>query len=216
MTNAYTEIAFTPAVKHAQEVMGTRASNARLEASETERGRLGPNEAGFLAERDGFFLSSVSQTGWPYVQFRGGPAGFLRVLDDRTVAWADFRGNRQYISVGNMTAEADPDPGKVALIVMDLANRRRIKLFGHARIVQLDADPELFAKLDVGDYRAFVERAVVVTVEGFDWNCPQHITPRFTEAEIAAALAPMQDRLAALETENARLRGQVTEVAAPV
>ena len=138
------------------------------------------------------------------------------MLDDRTVAWADFRGNRQYISVGNMTAEADPDPGKVALIVMDWANRRRIKLFGHARIVQRDADPELFAKLDVGDYRAFVERAVVVTVEGFDWNCPQHITPRFTEAEIAAALAPMQDRLAALETENARLRGQVTEVAAPV
>ena len=99
---------------------------------------------------------------------------------------------------------------------MDWANRRRLKLFGHARIVQRDGDPDLFARLDLGDYRAFVERAVVVTVEGFDWNCPQHITPRFTEAEIAGALAPMRERLAALETENARLRAEVTEAATPV
>lgn len=216
MVNPYTEIAFTPAVKRAQELMGTRDANLRLETSDAERGRLGPKEAAFLAERDGFFLSSVSETGWPYVQFRGGPAGFLRVLDDRTVAWADFRGNRQYISVGNMTAETDPAPGKVAIIAMDWAHRRRIKLFGRARIVQRDTDPDLFARLDLGGYRAVVERAVVVTVEGFDWNCPQHITPRFTEAEIAAALAPIQQRLADLETENARLRGQVTEAAPPV
>lgn len=216
MANPYTEIAFTPAVRRAQKRMGTRASNVRLEASETERGRLGPNEAGFLAARDGFFLSSVGETGWPYVQFRGGPAGFLRVFDDRTVAWADFRGNRQYISVGNMTAETEADPGKVAIIAMDWANRRRLKLFGHARIVPRDGHPDLFARLDLGDYRAFVERAVVVTVEGFDWNCPQHITPRFTEAEIAGALAPMRERLAALEMENARLRAEVTEAATPV
>lgn len=183
MTNSYARIAFTPSVKQTQELMGTRSSNARLEASTTERGRLGPNEAGLLAARDGFFLSSVSETGWPYVQFRGGPTGFLRVLDERTLAWADFRGNRQYISVGDMTAETDLD---------------------------------LFAKLDLGDYRALVERAVVVTVEGFDWNCPQHITPRFTEVEIASAIAPIQERLAALEAENAALRRQVTGGVSPV
>lgn len=216
MTNPYTDIAFTPSVKRAQETMGTRASNARLEASGSERGRLGPNEAEFLAERDGFFLASVGETGWPYVQFRGGPQGFLRVLDERTVAWADFRGNRQYISVGNMTSESkdnpEEQPGKVAIIAMDWAHRRRIKLFGKARIVargqDADQEPELFAKLDLGDYRALVERAIVVRVEGFDWNCPQHITPRFTEAEIASAFAPMQARLAELEAENARLRGE--------
>jgi hypothetical protein len=216
MTNPYTNIAFTPSVKRAQDLMGTRASNARLESSPSERGRLGPKEAGFLGARDGFFLSSVSETGWPYVQFRGGPTGFLRVLDDRTVAWADFRGNRQYISAGNIAATGDDGPGKVAILAMDWAHRARIKLFGHARVVQPDTDPELFAKLDVGEYRAFVERAVVVTVAGFDWNCPQHITPRFTEAEIAFAMAPMQDRLAALESENEALRAQVTATAVSV
>jgi hypothetical protein len=213
MTNPYTDIAFTPSVKRAQDFMGTRASNARLEASESERGRIGPNEAAFLAERDGFFLASVGETGWPYVQFRGGPAGFLHVLDERTIAWADFRGNRQYISVGNLTSEGDAgaeeQPGKVAIIAVDWAHRRRIKLFGQARIVTGDEDPALLETLAVGDYRALVERAIVVRLEGFDWNCPQHITPRFTEAEISSALAPMQARLAELEAENARLRHQV-------
>ena len=132
----------------------------------------------FIEARDGFYLASVSESGWPYLQFRGGPAGFVRVLDDQTLGYADFRGNRQYISTGNIDRD-----GRVALFFMDYAGRQRLKLLGRARIVDAAQSPEWVKRLEVPGYRARVERAVLIAVEAFDWNCPQHITPRYTEAE---------------------------------
>jgi predicted pyridoxine 5'-phosphate oxidase superfamily flavin-nucleotide-binding protein len=165
--------------------------------------RLTDREAAFIAARDGFYMATVSETGWPYVQHRGGPAGFLKVIDDRTVGFADYRGNRQYVSVGNLRT-AD----RVSLILMDYPNRRRLKLIGHARAIDAVSDPALLVKLqDV--YAAKVERGIVIRVAGFDWNCPQHITPRFSEAEIAEVLAPVRERMEALEAENAALRAQL-------
>ena len=197
MSRAYSDIAFTPAVREMQTRMGSRANYAPLDYS-TDRGdRLTLREAGFISARDSFYQATVSETGWPYVQFRGGPAGFLKVLDDKTLGYTDFRGNMQYISVGNMT-----NNDRVSIILMDYANRTRLKILGRVRIVSLDEEPALIAKLESADYRARVQRGVIISVEGYDWNCPQHITPRFTEAEVAAATAPLHDEIAQL---NARL-----------
>ncbi|CAN7377844.1 pyridoxamine 5'-phosphate oxidase family protein [Phenylobacterium sp. LjRoot219] len=162
-----------------------------------------------IAERDSFYLASVSETGWPYVQHRGGPAGFLKVLDERTLGFADFRGNRQYLSLGNLAGD-----DRVSLLLMDYPNRRRLKLVGHARVVDTDGDPAALARLR-DDYPAQVERGIVIAIEGYDWNCSQHITPRFTEADIAAMLEPAQARMRALEQENAWLRGQLEGKAPP-
>lgn len=186
MAQAFAEIAFTPAVKAAQDRLGSRDAYAKLEAPDApRRDRLSETEAAFIAARDGFYQASVSADGWPYVQFRGGSPGFLRVLDDKTLAYADFRGNRQYLSVGNF---ADND--RVALILMDYARRRRLKLWGRVRIVEAADAPDLAASLAVPGYRARVERALVITVAAFDWNCPQHITPRFTADEWQAQAPP--------------------------
>lgn len=200
MSRAFSDIAFTSAVRAMQTRMGSRANYAPLDQTEDRRDALGPMEAEFIAERDGFYQATVGETGWPYVQFRGGPAGFLKVLDQKTIGYADFRGNVQYISVGNF---ANND--RISLILMDYPNRRRLKILGRARIVELDQDPLLIARLESAHYRARVERAVVISVEGYDWNCPQHITPRFTEAEVFAATAPMRDELAALKAHIERL-----------
>jgi hypothetical protein len=154
---------------------------------------LTPREAAFIAARDGFYQATVSETGWPYVQFRGGPAGFLAVLDPTTLGYADFRGNLQYVSAGNLQRN-----DRVALILMDYAKRRRLKLLGRARLVTESEEPETIARLTHREYKARVERAVVIKVVACDWNCPQHITPRFTEAEMAAATAPLHAELAAL------------------
>ncbi|HCZ16932.1 MAG TPA: pyridoxamine 5'-phosphate oxidase [Candidatus Accumulibacter sp.] len=198
MARAYSEIAFTPAVRAFQTRMGSRRNYAALDHAAERGDTLGASEAEFIAERDGFYQASVGENGWPYVQFRGGPAGFLRLLDQRTIGYADFRGNVQYISAGNIEAD-----GRVSLILMDYAQRRRLKIWGRARLVDEADDPALIARLEDGNYRARVERAVLISVEAFDWNCPQHITPRFTEAEIAertrlldAELAPLQQQLA--------------------
>jgi len=201
MPVAFTKIAFTPSVKAAQSRHGSRATYARLECSEDAGDEFTAQEAEYIHARDGFYLATVSETGWPYVQFRGGPAGFLKVLDAKTLGYADFRGNRQYLSVGNINAD-----GRTALILMDYANRRRLKIWGRAKVVNASEDPGLIARLEMPAYRARVERAVVISVEAYDWNCPQHITPRFTEAEIAEWAAAMQQRLVDLEEENARLK----------
>jgi predicted pyridoxine 5'-phosphate oxidase superfamily flavin-nucleotide-binding protein len=140
----------------------------------------------------------VSETGWPYVQYRGGPPGFLRVIDERTLAWADFRGNRQYVSVGNLGGD-----DRVSLILMDYANLKRIKLFGRAEMLEVGADEGLAKQLAVSGYRAEVERAVRVHIAGFDWNCPQHITPRFTLDEVEQAVTPLRERVAELEAKLA-------------
>jgi predicted pyridoxine 5'-phosphate oxidase superfamily flavin-nucleotide-binding protein len=198
MGHRFAEIAFTPAVKAQQETHGSRASYARFEAGPPRNDRLGPEEAAFLAARDGFHLASVSETGWPYVQYRGGPPGFLRVLDEGTIAWADFRGNRQYVSVGNLAGD-----DRVALIAMDYAARRRLKILGHAEALEVGADDGLAERLAVPGYDARVERAVRVRVAAFDWNCPQHITPRFTLAEVEDAARPLRERVAELEARLA-------------
>ncbi|UUX49854.1 pyridoxamine 5'-phosphate oxidase family protein [Nisaea acidiphila] len=194
MSGNFAQISFTPAVREAQTRYGSRAAYSRLDGAATEATSLSSNEAAFITERDGFYQATVSETGWPYVQYRGGPAGFLKVLDERTIGYADFRGNRQYLSVGNMNGN-----DRVSLILMDYANRRRLKIWARARIVHRDEAPDLVAKLEMPDYRARVERAIVLTVEAFDWNCPQHIEPRFTEADIKARVRPLEERICHLE-----------------
>lgn len=159
------------------------------------------HEEAFIAARDSFYMASVSETGWPYVQYRGGPAGFLKVIDQTTLAFADFRGNRQYISVGNLDAN-----DRVALILVDYPRRARLKILAHAERLAIDADPALLSKVLDPDYRAKPERIFRLRLEAFDWNCPQHIVPRFTESEISHAVQPLRDKLEALEAENRALR----------
>ncbi|WP_332682356.1 pyridoxamine 5'-phosphate oxidase family protein [Bosea sp. (in: a-proteobacteria)] len=204
MTHRFLEIATTPAVRAAQEALGSRRAYARQEQGEPHHDRLGGSEAAFIAARDSFYMASVSETGWPYLQHRGGPEGFLRVLDERTLGFADLRGNRQYLSLGNLTAD-----DRACLFLMDYGNRARLKIFGRARFHDLAAEPELARQLIAPGYAAVPERGVTIAVEAFDWNCPQHITPRFSEAELAPALAPVRERLAELEAENARLRAEL-------
>jgi predicted pyridoxine 5'-phosphate oxidase superfamily flavin-nucleotide-binding protein len=198
MARKFIEIAFTPSVKAAQTCHGSRAGAEKLEHGEMSGDRLGEAEAAFIEARDGFYQATVNAQGWPYVQFRGGPTGFLKVLDERTIAYADFRGNVQYLSVGNL---ADND--RVALILRDYANKARLKVWARARIVYAEDEQQLLARLEASDYRARVERAVVMTIEAVDWNCPQHITPRYTEGEMEQLVTPLQNRIAELEAAAA-------------
>jgi uncharacterized protein len=201
MAHRFAELLFTPQVLAAQARYGGRAD--RLLTASDRHDRLGPDEQEFLQDRDGFYLATVGATGWPYVQFRGGPPGFLRVLDDRTIGWAELRGNRQYISTGNLNPAGE---ARVAIIAMDYARRQRMKILGTARVVDADGDPGLADRLAVPGYPGTVERAVLVTVAAYDWNCPQHITPRFTEEEVRESVAPLVVELEALRAENAQLR----------
>jgi len=198
MARAFAELAFTPDVRAEQSRRGSRAAYARLDNAEDRRAELGAAEAAFIEARDGFYQATVSQTGWPYVQFRGGPAGFLQVLDARTIAYADLRGNRQYVSVGNLQGN-----DRVSLILMDYAQQRRLKLLGRVRLVDAAADPALAARLQPRGVKVPVERVFVIDVQAFDWNCPQHITPRFTEEEVRAAVAPLHAQIAALQRQLA-------------
>lgn len=201
MINRFLEIATTPSVKAAQEANHSRAAYARMEAGEVVHDRLTAAEAAFIAARDSFYMASVSETGWPYLQHRGGPPGFLKVLDEQTLGFADFRGNRQYLSLGNLAVD-----DRVALFLMDYAGRRRLKILGHATAHDLATDAELAGRLALPGYRAVPERAFLIRVEGFDWNCPQHITPRFTEAEVKGAVTALRERIDELEAENRDLR----------
>jgi predicted pyridoxine 5'-phosphate oxidase superfamily flavin-nucleotide-binding protein len=186
MSRAYSDLAFTPAVRAQQTAQGSRAAYAKMdEPGADRRDTLTGIEAGFIQQRDGFYQASVSETGWPYVQFRGGPTGFLKVLDAHTLGYADFRGNRQYISVGNLQGN-----DRVSLILMDYAGQQRLKIMGRVRLVSAEDDPALMARLELPQYRARVERAVLISVAAFDWNCPQHITPRYTEAELTRMAVP--------------------------
>ena len=196
MSAHFAQIAFTPAVKQLQAVDGSRSSYARREAGGDEPDALGASEAQFIAERDSFHMATVSATGWPYLQHRGGPKGFLKVLDAHTLAFADFQGNRQHVSEGNLAGD-----DRVALILMDYANRRRLKLLGHARVANAADEPALATALTQVGYDATVERVMVIRVEAFDWNCPQHITPRFSEAELEPVLEPLRARIRELEEQ---------------
>jgi uncharacterized protein len=204
MTHRFGELMFTPRVKALQAEAGSRRTYARFEAPEAPaRDRFTAAEREFIAARDSVYMATVSETGWPYVQHRGGPPGFLKVLDETTLGFADYRGNRQYVSLGALQGD-----DRVSLFLMDYPNRRRLKVLGHARPVDLAAEPELAERLRDPSYDAEVERGLVIRLEGFDWNCPQHITPRFTEAEVAEAIEPLVAQLRAAEAEIARLRAR--------
>ena len=209
MRHRYLEIASTPSVSAARERYGSALRSVRADALDHQdevvrNHRLGDAEQEFIAARDGFYLASVSETGWPYVQFRGGPTGFLRVIDSGTLGYADFRGNRQYITTGNVL-----ENDRVSLFMMDYAHQQRLKIFGRIRVVDAADDPALGERLVMPRYAGRVERLVLITVEAFDWNCAQHITPRFTEAELEVVLGPVRDEMALLRLENERLRREM-------
>jgi predicted pyridoxine 5'-phosphate oxidase superfamily flavin-nucleotide-binding protein len=202
MGRRFAEIAFTPLVKQHQQLHGSRHLYERVENSNDPGDHLGPDEQAFISQRDGFYMASVSETGWPYIQFRGGSKGFLKVLDPQTIAFADLRGNKQYISRGNLQHD-----DRVALFLMDYPSQSRLKILGRARILEGDAEAaQVLEALRVPGEKTPAERAVIIKVEAFDWNCQQHITPRFSEEELAKLLAPMRTRLEFLEAENKRLR----------
>ncbi|WP_219892812.1 pyridoxamine 5'-phosphate oxidase family protein [Aquisediminimonas profunda] len=204
MAQNYVLTLFTETARALQEADGSRTSYARMEAGASgEPDQLTDREAEFIAARDSFYLASVTSEGWPYVQHRGGPAGFLKLLPGNRLAFADYRGNRQHVSTANLTTEP-----RVSLFLMDYPNRRRLKILGRARIVQANEDPALVASLMPDSYQAIPERAYVIDVVGYDWNCPQHITPRFTEVEISQAIRPLTTEITQLRAEIERLRAQ--------
>lgn len=203
MSYGFMNIALTPSVRAAQAAMGADHLWQDFKGHR-EFDRFTHNEAAFIAERDSFYMASVSETGWPYVQHRGGPRGFLKMVDDRTLAFADYRGNRQYISTGNLAAD-----DRACLFLMDYAGRARLKVYVRVEQVALDADAALTDLVTVPGYKAKIERIFRIRLESFDWNCPQHITPRFTEDEVNEAMRPLRDRLGALEAEIAGLRAKL-------
>ncbi|NJM33760.1 MAG: pyridoxamine 5'-phosphate oxidase family protein [Rhodomicrobium sp.] len=185
MAHRYAELMFTPAVERVQEQRGSRAGNARRKtAPGVSNERLGPEEAAFVAARDNFYMATASTLGQPYIQHRGGPIGFVKVFGQRWLGFPDYRGNRQYISVGNLA-----ENNRCALIFVDYASRRRLKLVGRAHIIEA-SDSAFVARLADPAYAAKLERAILITIDAYDWNCPQHITPRFTEAEARVRFAP--------------------------
>jgi uncharacterized protein len=186
MAYGYLEALATPGVRAAREANGVAGLWEEMDL-DRPGDRFSAREVGFIAARDSFYVASVSQTGWPYIQHRGGPPGFLRVLDDRTLGFADFAGNRQYLTLGNV-AEED----RVALFLMDYPNRRRLKILARMAAHDLAAEPDLADRLATPGYRARPERGFSLALHAFDWNCAQHITPRFTEAEIVEAMARQQ------------------------
>jgi predicted pyridoxine 5'-phosphate oxidase superfamily flavin-nucleotide-binding protein len=193
------DVAFTPAVKAVQARKGSRDAFAQMEERGSWQTQITPELAAFIAAQNSVFLATASRDGQPYIQHRGGPPGFLRVLDDRTVAFVDFAGNRQYITQGNLAENP-----KAYLFLMDYAQRRRVKVWGQARVVEDDA--ELTASLMPQGYKARAEQVILFTVTAWDTNCRQHIPQRFEAADVAAALAERDQRIAALEAENRRLR----------
>jgi len=201
MGHNFGSLVFTPLVKALQEKYGSRRQYARMEAGGSSPDRLGPDESAFIAERDTFYMATVGATGWPYVQHRGGPKGFLKVIDDRTIAFADFRGNKQYVSTGNLATD-----NRVALIMVDYRGQTRLKILGRTEIFDGEAAREWIERLREPGSKDVIERVYVIRVEAFDWNCPQHITPRFTAEEIQEMLEPFERRMEKLQTENEKLR----------
>ncbi len=196
------DIMFTDKVRAEQERRGSRKAYGKMTALPAPEG-LSEREADFIRARDTFYMATVTETGWPYVQHRGGPRGFLRILGPTTIGFADYRGNRQFISKGNLETV-----DRVALILMDYPQRSRLKLAGHAKAMDADDDPELAEQLHV-DGQGRVERLFVVEVEAFDWNCPQYITPRFTEDEVHGIV---EDHYRELLEENAALKARLSEL----
>ena len=203
MPYGFLDIAMTPSVRAAQAEMGADRIWENFKGHR-EFDRFAENEVEFIATRDSFYMASVSETDWPYMQHRGGPTGFLKVIDDKTLAFADYRGNRQYVSTGNFAAN-----DRACLFLMDYPRRGRLKIYAHVEKVALDADPALTELVTDTAYKAKLERIFRLRLETFDWNCQQHITPRFTEQEVAQAVRPLREHLAQLESENAALRARL-------
>ena len=193
MALKYLELAMTEAVRRAQNHYYGRAVNI---AGAPERDPLGQAEAEFIAARDSFYLGSISEAGWPYVQHRGGPRGFLHVVNETTLAFADYKGNRQLLTTGNVSMN-----DRVALFLMDYQNRARLKILGHARVEDARAHPELVAQLADQTMQSSVERLVFIDVVSFDWNCPKYITPRYSIEEVEELAAPLRTRITELEAE---------------
>ena len=196
MGRAFSDITFTPNVRAMQERMGSGEQYEGFDLATNRADRLARMEVEFIGQADHFYQATVSETGWPYVQHRGGPAGFLHVLDPKTLAFADFRGNLQYLSVGNLQKD-----DRISIIIMDYANQMRLKLIGRVRLVEAADDAALIERLRTPGYAARIERAFVITVEGHDWNCPQHITPRFTESDINTITGPLQAQVKRLKEQ---------------
>ncbi|MEE8156159.1 MAG: pyridoxamine 5'-phosphate oxidase family protein [Phycisphaerales bacterium] len=194
------DVAFTSAVKDVQSRLGSRNGYANMERGRGWANTITDDLREFIAQRDSFYLGTASAHGQPYIQHRGGPPGFLKVLDDQTLAFADFSGNRQYVSVGNLS-----ENDQAFIFLMDYANQRRVKVWGTAEVVE--GDPALLKRLANPEYAGSPERAFVFHVEAWDVNCPQHIPRLYTEAQIAPQLVELQNQVAALEAENQRLRG---------
>jgi predicted pyridoxine 5'-phosphate oxidase superfamily flavin-nucleotide-binding protein len=196
------DVAFTPAIKAIQAHKGSREGYAQVEQNGGWRTEVDERLAAFLADTNSFYLATASRDGQPYIQHRGGPKGFIRVLDKKTLAFADYRGNRQYITQGNLSENP-----KAHIFVMDYAHRRRVKIWGEARVV--DDDPALMQALMPQDYKAQPEQAILFTISAWDTNCPQHIPQKFDATEVATALATRDARIAELEAELAALKGQL-------
>jgi len=196
------DVAFTPAVKAVQERRGSRESYRRMEERGGWQTRVTADLAAFLAERNSAYLATANAAGQPYVQHRGGPKGFIRVLDEKTLGFADYVGNRQYISTGNLT-----ENDRAFLFLMDYARRRRVKIWGRARIVA--DDPQLLARLMPEGYDARPQQAILFTIEAWDVNCPQHIPQKFDATDVAAAVEKLEHRINELEAENVRLRASL-------
>lgn len=203
MAKNFAEIAFSDAVKEFQEKHGSRKGYERMEKFNTIDG-LSENEKGFIKDRDSFYLASIGVKNFPYIQHRGGPKGFVKVIDKKTIGFIDFSGNKQYISVGNFVTN-----NNVALIMVDYPAKARLKIFAKAEIIELKDNPELLSKLDLGDYQYRPERMMIFHIEAYDWNCPQHITPRFTIDEIEKALKPQLNKIEQLEKENQLLKQKI-------
>ncbi|MBP0019055.1 MAG: pyridoxamine 5'-phosphate oxidase family protein [Cyanobacteria bacterium SBLK] len=201
MSRKFTEIAFTPAVKAFQERYGSREMYARMEEGGPENDTIIPRLETFIKARDSFYLGTRNENGWPYIQFRGGPVGFLKILDEKTLGFADFSGNCQYLTIGNLSVD-----DRVFLFLMDYANRRRLKIWGRAKVI-FD-DPEAIAQLTIPDYPAEIKRGFLIKVEAWDWNCPQHIPYKYSEVEVTERLSPLQARIAELEARVKELEGE--------
>jgi predicted pyridoxine 5'-phosphate oxidase superfamily flavin-nucleotide-binding protein len=204
---SFGSLVFTPLVKKLQERYGSRRQYDRMENFGAAQDRLTDFEVEFIGQRDSFYWATIGATGWPYVQHRGGLKGFLKVIDERTLAFADLRGNKQYISTGNLQSD-----NRVAMIMVDYPRQARLKILGRVEILEADQAADWLPRVRMAEEKTPVERVFVIHVEAYDWNCPQHITPRYTGEEIRDGLRPIEQRVEQLDAENRALRAEIAEL----
>ena len=203
MAKNFAEIAFSDAVKELQEKNGSRKNYERMEKNQVRNG-LTENEIGFIEDRDSFYMASMGENGFPYIQHRGGPKGFVKILDPKRIGFIDFKGNMQFISVGNIATN-----NNVALIMIDYPTKTRLKIYAKAEIVELKDNPQLYDVLNLEDYEFRPDRMMILHIEAFDWNCPQHITARYTYEDIEEVFTSQKTVIANLEKEVSTLKAQL-------